>query len=303
VLRTRTSILGVVLSAILFGTAGTAQALGPADTTPFAVGALRLLVGAAALLAAMVLAGLDPRRILRLWLTWPGLVAGASSGIFQLCFFAAVSEVGVALGTLLTVGSAPIFAGLLGRVVLGNRLTQSWLVATLVCLVGLTLRSSGDLGQGNTVGLLLAVAAGLCSASFNVAAKHQLESGASRLEIPTAAFALGGLMLVPLLVGQPLDWVVQPSGLILVLYLGVATMAVANFVLMRGIEGLAPGPVTTLLLADPLVATLLGVLVLGESLSTVAAIGLLLVLAGLLLQGGVLARRTPVPQPEPIPVL
>jgi drug/metabolite transporter, DME family len=301
--RTRASILGVVLSGILFGTAGSAQALGPADTTPFAVGALRLLVGAAALLAAMVLSGLDPRRILRLWLTWPGLVAGASSGIFQLCFFAAVSEVGVALGTLLTVGSAPIFAGLLGRVVLGNRLTRGWLVATLVCLVGLTLRSSGDLGEGNTVGLLLAVAAGLCSASYNVAAKHQLESGVSRLEIPTAAFALGGLMLVPLLVGQPLDWVAQPSGLILVLYLGVATMAVANFVLMRGIEGLAPGPVTTLLLTDPLVATLLGVLVLGESLSTAAAIGLLLVLAGLVLQGGVLARRPPEPQPEPIPVL
>jgi drug/metabolite transporter, DME family len=301
--RTHASILGVVLSGILFGTAGTAQAVAPLDTTPFAVGALRLLVGAAVLLGAMVLTGLDPRRLLRLWRTWPGVVAGASSGIFQVCFFASVSEVGVALGTLMTVGSAPIFAGLLGRVVLGNRLTRTWVVATFVCLMGLTLRSSGELGEGSAVGLLLAIAAGLCSALYNVAAKHQLEAGVSRLEVPTAAFVLGGLMLVPLLIGQPLHWVAEPSGVILVLYLGVATMALANFVLMRGIEGLAPGPVTTLMLTDPLVATLLGVLVLEESLSTVAAIGLLLVLGGLLLQGGVLARRTPTPQPEPVPVL
>jgi DME family drug/metabolite transporter len=61
-----------------------------------------------------------------------------------------------------------------------------------------------------------------------------------------------------------------------------------------------PGPAATLLLADPLTATLLGVLVLGESIPPISALGLLLVLVGLLLQGralGTTRAEEPAPQP------
>ena len=88
----------------------------------------------------------------------------------------------------------------------------------------------------------------------------------------------------------------------LALYLGVATMAIANVLLARGIRGLTAGPATTLMLADPVVATILGVVVLGETLAPVAAVGMLLVLAGLLLQGVLVARAAP-GEPEPVPVL
>jgi DME family drug/metabolite transporter len=120
--------------------------------------------------------------------------------------------------------------------------------------------------------------------------------------VPTGSFVLGGILLLPLLVGQPLDWVTQPSGIALVLYLGIATMAVANTLLTRGIHGLRPGPVATLMLTDPLVATILGVVILGEALAPLAAVGVVLVFTGLLLQGIVLARETPGLE-EPAPVL
>jgi drug/metabolite transporter (DMT)-like permease len=80
-------------------------------------------------------------------------------------------------------------------------------------------------------------------------------------------------------------------------------MGVVRVVLLaRGIRGLTAGPATTLMLADPVVATILGVVVLGETLAPVAAAGMLLVLAGLLLQGVLVARRAP-GDPEPVPVL
>jgi DME family drug/metabolite transporter len=79
-------------------------------------------------------------------------------------------------------------------------------------------------------------------------------------------------------------------------------MAIANVLLARGIHGLTPGPATTLMLADPVVATILGVVVLGEVLAPVAAAGMLLVLAGLLLQGVLVAREAP-GDAEPVPVL
>jgi drug/metabolite transporter, DME family len=299
---TRLSILLVVAAGILFGTAGTAQALGPANTSPIAVGVLRIQVGAVALLLAMPLLGHDPRRLLALWRTPAMLVTALSAALYQPLFFAAVSQVGVALGTLVAVGSEPVLAGIVSWVVLRHRPTTSWIAVTGIAVVGLVLLSADGLGGGTSTGLALALGAGLCSACYTVAAKVQLNRGVSALEVPAGSFVLGGILLLPLLVGQPLDWVAQPSGIALVLYLGIATMAIANALLTRGIHGLTPGPVATLMLTDPLVATILGVVVLGEVLAPVAAVGVVLVLAGLMLQGLVLAREEPELE-EPAPVL
>ena len=298
----RASILLVVVSGVLFGTAGTAQRLGPSDAAPVAVGILRIQAGALALLVAMPLLGGRRGRLPVLWRRPQIVVTAVAAALYQPCFFGAVSSVGVALGTLVAVGSEPVFAGLLGWAMLGHRPTRGWLAATAIAVVGLTLRSSGGLGGGDTVGLLLALGAGLCSACYTVAAKHQLDRDAAAIEVPAASFVLGGLLLVPLLLGQPLGWVATPSGIGLVAFLGVATMAVANVILARGIHGLPPGPAATLMLTDPVVATLLGVAVLGESLTPIAGAGVALVLAGLLLQGVSVARAAP-GDLEPAPVL
>jgi DME family drug/metabolite transporter len=230
------------------------------------------------------------------------VVTALTAATYQLCFFAGVSLAGVALGTLVAVGSGPVFAGIVGWIVLGHRPTRGWLVATTVCVAGLVLLSAPDLGGGSAAGLLLALGAGLCIAGYNVAAKLQLDRGASSLEVPAGSFALGGLLLLPILATQPLDWLAEPSGLALALYLGIATMAIANVLLARGIRSLTAGPVTTLMLADPVVATVLGVVVLGETLAPVSVAGVVLVLAGLLLQGVLVAREAP-GEPEPVPVL
>lgn len=299
----RGSILLVVAAGVLFGTAGTAQSLGPTGAAPIAVGILRIQVGAIALVAVMPLLGASRRRLPVLWRRPQILVTAVAAALYQPCFFGAVSSVGVALGTLVAVGSEPVFAGLLGWLALRHRPTLGWLVATAIAVIGLALRSAGRLEAGGDVlGLLPALGAGLCSACYTVAAKHQLDRGATAIEVPAASFVLGGLLLAPLLLGQPLAWAASPSGVALVVYLGVATMAIANVLLARGIHGLPPGPTATLMLTDPVVATLLGVLVLGEALTPLAALGVVLVLAGLVLQGVVVARGEP-DDLEPAPVL
>ena len=259
-------------------------------------------MGAVALLIAMPFLGTTRVACLTLWRSPAMLVTAISAALYQPLFFAAVSQVGVALGTLVTVGSEPVLAGIVGWAVLRHRPTPSWIAVTAIAVLGLVLLSADSLGGGTVTGLLFALGAGLCSASYTVAAKVQLNRGVTALEVPTGSFVLGGILLLPLLAGQPLDWVTQPSGVALALYLGVATMAIANTLLTRGIHGLTPGPVATLMLTDPMVATLLGVVVLGEVLAPVAAVGVALVFAGLLLQGIVLAREEPGLE-EPAPVL
>jgi len=104
-------------------------------------------------------------------------------------------------------------------------------------------------------------------------------------EVMAAAFGLGGALLVPLLLTQPLAWLATPSGLLMALWLGLATTTLGYVLFGRGLRHLPAGPVTTLVLAEPVVATLLGVLVLGETIPLLGWVGVLLVLAGLALQG------------------
>ncbi len=298
----RIATLLVLLAGALFGTAGTAQALGPAGTTPLGVGVLRIGIGALALLSATPLVGGSVRHLPRRWRSGPMLVTALTAAIYQLCFFAGVQLAGVALGTLVAVGSAPVFAGLLGWLVLGHRPARGWLAATAISVVGLAALSLPGLAVGNPVGLLLALGAGACIAGYNVAARTQLDRGVSSVEVTAGSFALGGILLLPVLLSQPLDWLWAPSGIVLAIYLGVATMAVANVLLVRGMRHLASGPVATLMLADPVVATLLGVFLLRERLDVVAWAGVLMVLSGLLLQALLAARAVPV-RPKPVRAL
>ncbi|MCW3000792.1 MAG: EamA family transporter, partial [Conexibacter sp.] len=100
----------VLLAAVCFGTTGTAQALGP-GASPVTVGAARIALGALLLLLAQRIASGDHAAG---WARAP-LAAGALGVAgYQLCFFAAVDDTGVAVGTVVALGSAPALAGLGG---------------------------------------------------------------------------------------------------------------------------------------------------------------------------------------------
>ena len=122
----------VLIAAILFGTTGTAQALGPDSSTPLTVGASRILVGGS-ILAAMALAsgGFRGR-----WPVGHVLLAGAGVAVYQLAFFQAVADTGVAVGAIVAIGSGPVFAGILERVLDGVWPGRTWLIATALATAG-----------------------------------------------------------------------------------------------------------------------------------------------------------------------
>ena len=151
--------------------------------------------------------------------------------------------------------------------------------------------SEGTAPPNPATGLALALAAGAAYAGYTVAAKHLLDAGHRAPDVMAAAFGLGGMLLLPLLATQPLGWVATPSGLALALYLGLATTTLAYLLFGRGLRVLPAGPVTTLVLAEPLVATALGVGLLGERLPPSGVAGVALLVAGLALQVRLSGRR------------
>jgi DME family drug/metabolite transporter len=275
--------LAVLLAAVLFGTTGTAQALGPDGTAPLAVGSARILVGAALLalvarrIAAPAAVAWD-RRVLA--------ISGVCVALYQVAFFVAVDLTGVAVGTVVAIGSGPAFAGLLARAVDGERLTRRWAGATVLAAAGVGLLVAGSGGaEVDPAGVGLALVSGLGYAGYTVGAKRLLRTGHPPEAVMAWAFGIGALVLVPVLVASAGPWLGTPGGLGLVLYLGALPTALAYVLFARGLQRLGAGETATLTLAEPLTAAALGIVVLGESPTALAAAGAALVLAGL----GVLA--------------
>lgn len=269
----------VVFAAVLFGTTGTAQALGP-DASPLAVGATRIAVGALLLgLAARALAPRAPRG------RWsPGALTGAAAGIagYQLSFFAAVADTGVAVGTVVAIGSAPALAGLLARAVDGTPLTARWAACTALAAAGvllLVLTAGG--AQVSAPGVGLALVAGASFALYTVASKRLLDAGHRPEAVMACGFGLAAVALVPVLAVVGLGPLWSADGLALALYLGAIPTALAYVLFARGLRGISAGEAATLTLAEPVTASVLGALVLGERPGAVAVAGAALVLAGL----------------------
>ena len=268
----------ILAAAACWGTTGTAQAFAPASATPLAIGAIRLAIGGTALL----LLALSRRRLHRQgWRPWPTAVAIGGIALYQVCFFSAVRATGVAAGTVVAIGSAPILAGLIGLIFLGERPAPRWMVATAFAVVGCTLLVTGG-GEMtvNPLGVLLALGAGGSYAAYTAASKELL-----RTQHPDAvsavAFFGGALLLAPLLLFVDLNWLATPRGLAVALELGLVATALAYVLYLRGLTLVPAATAVTLALMEPLVAATLGIVVLGERLTPVALVGVGLLLAGL----------------------
>jgi drug/metabolite transporter, DME family len=277
--------LHVVTAAVLFGTTGTAQALGP-EAGPLAVGAARIIVGAALLVLIAVATkrarlGAGDKR-----LVW---ISGVFVAVYQASFFAAVADTGVAVGTVVALGSAPAFTGLVARVFTGERLQRRWFAATGLACAGVTLLTLGG-GEGGDIsapGMGLALAAGAGYAGYAVAGKRLMDQGATPEGLMAAVFGVGALVLSPVLLFVPLNGLLSGEGAALALYLGAFPTAVAYVLFARGLEEVGPSETSTLTLAEPVTAMLLGFTVLSEQPGLIPLVGALSVLAGL----GVLAGR------------
>ncbi len=272
----------VVGAAVLWGTTGTAQALGPDGASSIAVGAARNVVGAVTLLGVAALRGRlvgGARHLERR----PLLLAAAATATYQLCFFGGVRLAGVAVGTVVGVGSGPIWGGLLGWLGRGERPGRRWALATALALAGAALlaTSQGNEGDGvDPLGILLALGAGLTYAAFALWSKDLTDRHDPDL-VMTWVFAVSAILLLPIGLAAGIGPLVSGDGAVMVLWLGVGSLAVAYLLFGRGIAGVTVATATTLSLAEPLTATILGVTILDEHLTGPAVAGMALVFAGL----------------------
>jgi DME family drug/metabolite transporter len=209
----------------------------------------------------------------------------ASSASYQAFFFASVERTGVATAALITVGCIPVSAGIVGWIFLRERLSRIWYVSTAIAISGLVVASIGELETNDATGLLYAVIAGSGIGAYINAAKVEVRAGAHSMQLPGMAFLLGSVGLFFIVQSDLLQvqWTTQT--ILLAIYLGAVTMGIANGIQIVGLKGISPGVASTMMLADPVTAALLGILVLNETVTMNGLIGLGLVVVGLIMQG------------------
>ena len=302
-------VVAVLLAAVCFGTTGTAQALGP-DASAASVGAARILIGGGGLALVAVLVhfagrrrdatgtsfapapGVGTRHPLPAWL----LVALGAAGVlaYQPAFFAGTAANGVAVGTVVALGSAPVVTGGLDWVLHRRYPGHRWAVATAIATVGVAiLAAATDTGAAaaDPLGLLASLGAGASYAVYTLAAKALLDRGWTATGSMGALFGTAAVASIPVLLMTDASWLATAAGLAMALWLGLVTTTLAYVLFGAGLAGLAPATVSTLTLAEPLTAGILGVAVLGETLSAGAIVGLTVLAAGIVVLATAGVRR------------
>ncbi len=282
----------VLGAATVWGTSGAAAALVP-EISPLAVGALTLAVSGI-VLGAVTARGMG--RVFRAPGAGPLLALAAGClGVYILAFFSGMALAGVAVGTVIAIVSAPIVVGAIEAVTTSTRPGRRWLAAAALTLVGGALLVTGRQASAGhavdpaqlAVGSAIAVVAGIAYAVFTIATSRLILPSARRpagLGDGPVIGAVQGLTVIPLLgvaliVGVPSPTEMTAWGVLL--YIGLVPTALGYLLYARGLRHVSASTASVLTLFEPVVATLLGVFLIGEALSPSGWAGLVLAMAGL----------------------
>jgi DME family drug/metabolite transporter len=275
-----------MLAALLWGTTGTAATFAP-QVGPLAIGAAAL--GIAGILHGAIALPAIARQRGGLARQWRVVAVGAVAvAVYPLAFYSSMHAAGVAIGSVVSLASAPLASGVLERVVDARPLSRAWMLAAGAGVLGSTLlclsrgSGTGATPSGTVVGLGLGLVAGATYAIYSWAAHRLMRSGVSRPGAMGAVFGAGGLLLMPVLAltGAPL--VATPQALAVTAYMVLVPMFVGYLCFGYGLSRTRASTATTLTLLEPAVAALLAVIVVGERLNGagwagLAAIGVALV--------------------------
>ena len=288
----RLGLLQVCTAGVLWGTGGlVVTVLHDRDRLgAMTVSAWRMALGAAALIAFAMLTGRS-RVALQTMRTHPGLATavGVGTAMYQGLYFVSVLLVGVSISTVVSLGLAPVLAATWEHLAAKSPPSLREVAVLAAALVGLVLLSltagHGPAREGNdttTLGLVLSVAAGATYAATTVLG-HTLAQRVDPVALTTCATTIGAVALLPFLViaavtNQPVASA-DPTSLLLLVYLGVATMAVSYGLLYAGLRTTSGSAATVATLVEPLSAALLAAVLLDERLPPAALLGGALILA------------------------
>ncbi|CAH0128728.1 hypothetical protein SRABI83_00180 [Arthrobacter sp. Bi83] len=280
--------LFVLAASVLWGTTGTAATFAP-EVSPLAIGAAAMGLGGllqAAIAARSIMAFATSLRS-----QWSTMALGSLAvATYPLAFYSSMHLAGVAVGTVVSIGSAPLASAVIERIVDKRRFTGRWTVGAVLGLSGTVLLCfagagqgdpAADLGWSTSAGIGLGLIAGLTYAVYSWAAHRLINTGVPSTAVMGSVFGIGGLLLMPVLAitGTPLvtSWQNAAVGV----YMALVPMFAGYVLFGWGLARVRASTATTISLTETVVAAILAVAVVGERLPAPAWVGAALVAGSL----------------------
>lgn len=268
-----------------------------ADFTPIEMLFWRLMLSISIL---FVLQRHSGHRLPRTWRLWTVIFAAGCAGYVGPFFLMAWAVISVPTSTVaILIGTTPIFTALLAALFLDNEgLTGTRALGIAVGFAGVLVLlggvSLGELSHNLLPNLaLLGAATGFAVTAILVRKLHILPTRVTALGINIGAATVTAPLALTF--GDPFDAWPRLESALAVAVLGIFPSAVATLCLVTLIRRAGAGFTAHVNYATPLVGTLLGVLVLDESLQHGDLAGLGLILAGIWISS---RQKAPAPKPH-----
>lgn len=293
--RRTSGVVAILVTAVLWGTTGTAATFAP-DASPLAIGAAAMGVGG--LLQALIALPAIRRARSLLRTNIAVLVVGAISvAVYPLAFYSSMRLGGVAVGTVVSLASAPLASAILERTVDGTPLTRRWMLSATLAVAGSAILclaragSSSGTGAATAWSVALGLLAGITYAVYSWAAHRMMQHRVHRAAAMGSVFGLGGVLLIPVLVVTGGTLTGSAQALAVAGYMALVPMFLGYVLFGIGLSRVRPSTATTLTLVEPAVAAVLAILVVGERMAVAGWAGLALIAVGLVLLTVPVPRR------------
>ncbi|WP_222429743.1 DMT family transporter [Cobetia crustatorum] len=299
--------LAVLFAALLWGTTGTAAHFNQ-DVSPLATGAFAMGVGGMlqALIARPNILGCLELLLAQKRLVLLGAVCVV---IYPLAFYSSMHLAGVAIGTVITIATAPLAAAILERLFGNHRLTLSWYISLALGIAGVVMMAMDETAShGVTVapaselnargepseewqrlaGIVLGIIAGVTYAAYSLIARRMMDRGTHARAAMGSLFGVAGIALIA---GLGLSMLFSDPRLFatlgntsVALYMVLVPMFLGYLAFGYGLKTIAASKATLLTLFEPLVAALLAVTIVGEHIAPLGWLGMALIAVCLVIQ-------------------
>ncbi|AEP29085.1 DMT family transporter [Brumicola nitratireducens] len=283
-------VIAIVIASFLWGTTGTVASYSP-DVSSLAIGAFSMGIGGVLLVVtAQKKLFID----YKLMLEQPRILlfGGASVAIYPLAFYTSMRFSGVAIGTVVSIATAPFFAAILEHLISKKHISQQWILSFVIGAIGIALLTLGRDQSNNTaysinqqgLGILLGCIAGLTYAGYSWAARRLIESGVHSKASMSGLFGCAALLLLPSLWFTGDNLFSSSTNALVSLYMAIIPMFLGYLLFGFGLNYIDASKATLITLIEPLVATILAVFIIGEKFKVIGWIGVALVSLCLLMQ-------------------
>ena len=282
------SVLCVLGAGMLWGCMGIlVRTLSAGGFSSLEVTAFRCVVTTIVMLGILVIRNPKDLKI-RMRDLWCFVGTGICSvTFFNVCYFSCMQYTGLSVAAILLY-TAPSFVMVMSFFLFKEKLGIRKLAALGLAFVGCVMVSGGLTGEGiGPAGLLTGLGAGFGYALYSIFGRYAIQRGYSSFAITFYTFLLAGIGTIPLLnlnhFGACL--LTGEAQLPFAIFMSVLTTVVAYLLYTNGLKGLDNGKASIIASIEPVMASVVGLVVYGEAMTTVGVLGMVLVLFSCFLAG------------------